>query len=136
MAVMVHLAHHHMMPVQRTAALMGDFFGLVVAEVTALAAGLCALTMMMLAWIACHANRGKEAFEDFAIFPRFPGTLRGRRAVRADKVCNGVPPRAAHGFMGAFDSRDRMRSGVLRMNSDRRICCVSSKSMLLECRFS
>jgi len=38
MAAAVHLTHHHMMPVQRTAALMGDFFGLPMAEATVLAA--------------------------------------------------------------------------------------------------
>lgn len=38
LAAMVHLTHHHMMPVQRTAALMGDFFGLAVSEATVLAA--------------------------------------------------------------------------------------------------
>ncbi|MBL8235755.1 MAG: transposase, partial [Bryobacterales bacterium] len=38
MAAAVHLTHHHMMPVQRTAALMGDFFGLLMAEATVLAA--------------------------------------------------------------------------------------------------
>jgi transposase len=38
MAAVVHLTHHHMMPVQRTAALMGDFFGLPMAEATVLAA--------------------------------------------------------------------------------------------------
>jgi len=38
MAAAVHLTHQHMMPVQRTAALMGDFFGLPMAEATVLAA--------------------------------------------------------------------------------------------------
>ena len=38
LAAVVHLTHHHMMPVQRTAALMGDFFGLPMAEATVLAA--------------------------------------------------------------------------------------------------
>jgi transposase len=38
LAAVVHLTHHHMMPVQRTAALMGDFFGLPMAQGTVLAA--------------------------------------------------------------------------------------------------
>lgn len=38
LAAVVHLTHHHMMPVQRTAALMGDLFGLPMAEATVLAA--------------------------------------------------------------------------------------------------
>lgn len=38
MAAVVHLTQHHMMPVKRTAALMGDFFGLPMAEATVLAA--------------------------------------------------------------------------------------------------
>ena len=38
MAAVVHLTHQHMMPVRRTAALMGDFFGLPMAEGTVLAA--------------------------------------------------------------------------------------------------
>ncbi len=38
LAAVVHLTHHHMMPVQRTAALMGDFFALPMAEATVLAA--------------------------------------------------------------------------------------------------
>jgi transposase len=38
LAAVVHLTHHHMMPVQRTAALMGDFFGLPMAEATVLSA--------------------------------------------------------------------------------------------------
>ena len=36
MAAVVHLTHHHMMPVQRRAALMGDFFGLPMAQATML----------------------------------------------------------------------------------------------------
>lgn len=39
LAAVVHLTHHHMLPVQRTAALMGDFFGLPMADATVLAAG-------------------------------------------------------------------------------------------------
>jgi len=38
LAAVVHLTHHHMMPVKRTASLMGDFFGLPMAEATVLAA--------------------------------------------------------------------------------------------------
>ena len=38
-AAVVHLTHQHMMPVQRTAALRGDFFGLPMAQGTVLAAG-------------------------------------------------------------------------------------------------
>lgn len=38
LAAVVHLTHHHMMPVQRTAALMGDFFGLPMGDATVLAA--------------------------------------------------------------------------------------------------
>ena len=38
MAAAVRLTHHHMMPVQRTAARMGNFFGLPMAEATVLAA--------------------------------------------------------------------------------------------------
>ncbi|MDP2831972.1 MAG: transposase [Pseudomonadota bacterium] len=38
LAAVVHLTHHHMLPVQRTAALMGDFFGLPMADATVLAA--------------------------------------------------------------------------------------------------
>lgn len=33
-AAMVHLSHHHMVPLQRTASLMGDFFGLPVSQAT------------------------------------------------------------------------------------------------------
>lgn len=38
LAAAVHLTHHHMLPVQRTAALMGDFFELPMGEATVLAA--------------------------------------------------------------------------------------------------
>ena len=38
LAAVVHLTHHHMMPVKRTATLMGDFFDLPMAEATVLAA--------------------------------------------------------------------------------------------------
>lgn len=38
LSAVVHLTHHHMMPVQRTAALMGDLFGLPMAQATVLAA--------------------------------------------------------------------------------------------------
>ena len=114
MAAAVHLTHHHMMPVQRTAALLGDFFGLPMAEATVLAAceearsrlqptvdsigaalrvtevvhadetGLCVagslhwmhvLATAMLTWVGCHAKRGREAFDAFAILPYFAGAL-------------------------------------------------------------
>lgn len=38
LAAVVHLTHHHMMPVKRTAALMGDFFALPMTDATVLAA--------------------------------------------------------------------------------------------------
>ncbi len=38
-AAVVHLTHHHMMPVSRTGDLMGDLFGLPVSDATVLAAG-------------------------------------------------------------------------------------------------
>ena len=38
LAAVVHLSHHHMLPVQRTAALMGDLFELPISEATVLAA--------------------------------------------------------------------------------------------------
>lgn len=114
LAAVVHLTHHHMMPVQRTAALMGDFFGLPMADATVLAASedarvrlqptvdsigqaiaasdiahadetgmrvagslhwMHVLATGMLTWVACHAKRGKEAFDAFAILPGFLGTL-------------------------------------------------------------
>jgi transposase len=114
MAAAVHLTHHHMMPVQRTAALMGDFFGLPMAEATVLAASeearsrlqptvdsigqairvadvahadetglrvagslhwMHILATTMLTWVGCHAKRGREAFDAFAILPNFRGTL-------------------------------------------------------------
>lgn len=114
LAAMVHLTHHHMMPVQRTADLMGDFFGLPVGEATVLAASEEARTRLeptvaaigcaiaaapvahadetglrvagklhwmhvlattMLTWVACHAKRGRQAFEDLALLPGFAGIL-------------------------------------------------------------
>ncbi len=114
MAAAVHLTHHHMMPVRRTAALMGDFFGLSMAEATVLAASedarsrlqptvdsigaalqfaeiahadetglrvagslhwMHVLATAMLTWAGCHAKRGREAFDAFAILPNFLGTL-------------------------------------------------------------
>lgn len=38
LAAMVHMSQHHMLPAQRTAALMGDFFGLPVSDATVLSA--------------------------------------------------------------------------------------------------
>ena len=103
-----------MMPDQRTAALMGDFFGLPMAQSTVLAAGeeagtrlvptvaligqalqgaevahadetgmrvagklhwMHALATTMLTWVACHAKRGKEAFDALGILSDFLGTL-------------------------------------------------------------
>ncbi len=114
MAAAVHLTHHHMMPVRRTAALMGDFFGLPMADATVLAASeeasklvqptvdligaaiqvaeivhadetglrvagalnwMHVLATAMLTWVGCHAKRGREAFDAFAILPNFLGTL-------------------------------------------------------------
>lgn len=114
MAAAVHLTHHHMMPVHRTAALMGDFFGLSMAEATVLAASeearsrlqptvdsigaalqvaevahadetglrvagslywMHVLATAILTWVGCHAKRGREAFDAFAILPNFLGTL-------------------------------------------------------------
>jgi transposase len=108
------VTHHHMMPVQRMAALMGDFFGLPMAEATVLSAshearvrlqpvvdsiGLAiqaaevahadetgmrvagslhwmhVLSTTMLTWVACHAKRGRQAFDALAILPGFLGTL-------------------------------------------------------------
>ena len=114
LAAVVHLTHHHMMPVKRTATLMGDFFGLPMAEATVLAAcedarlrlqptvdsigeaiqgaevahadktglrvagslhWMHVLATAMLTWVGCHAKRGREAFDAFAILPNFLGTL-------------------------------------------------------------
>ena len=114
MAAVVHLTHHHMMPVKRTAALMGDFFELPMADATVLAtceeakirleptvaaigqairaapvahadetglrvAGslhwMHILATTMLTWVACHAKRGKVAFDDLGILSGFLGTL-------------------------------------------------------------
>lgn len=139
MAAVVHLTHHHMMPVRRTAALMGDFFGLPMAEATVLAASeearvrlqptvdvigqairdgkiahadetgmrvagslhwMHALATTMLTWMACHAKRGKEAFDAFAILPGFLGTL----------IHDGWKPyrelRCTHGLCNAHHLRE------------------------------
>ena len=113
-AAVVHRTHQHMMPDQRTAALMGDFFGLPMAQSTVLAAGeearirrvptvaligqalqgaevahadetgmrvagkwhwRHALATTRLTWVACHAKRGKEAFDALGILSDFLGTL-------------------------------------------------------------
>ncbi len=114
LAAVVHLTHHHMLPVQRTAALMGDFFGLPMADATVLAAGeeardrltatvdaigqaiqsaevahadetgmrvagslhwMHVLATTTLTWVACHAKRGRQAFDALGILPGFLGTL-------------------------------------------------------------
>jgi len=114
LAAVVHLTHHHMLPVQRTAALMGDFFGLPMAEATVLAASeeardrltatvgaigqaiqaaevahadetgmrvagslhwMHVLATTTLTWVACHAKRGRQAFDALGILPGFLGTL-------------------------------------------------------------
>lgn len=114
LAAVVHLSHHHMLPVQRTAALMSDLFALPMSEATVLAAcdeakdrleptvasigqaiqaapiahadetglrvagslhWMHVLATTMLTWVACHAKRGKEAFDALAILPGFMGTL-------------------------------------------------------------
>jgi transposase len=114
LAAVVHLTHHHMLPVQRTAALMGDFFGLPMAEATVLAAGeeardrlaptvdaigqaiqsadvahadetgmrvagslhwMHVLATTTLTWVACHAKRGRQAFDALGLLPGFLGTL-------------------------------------------------------------
>lgn len=114
LAAVVHLAHHHMLPVQRTAALMGDFFGLPMADATVLAASeearnrliptvgkigqaiqsaevahadetgmrvagslhwMHVLATTTLTWVACHAKRGRQAFDALGILPGFLGTL-------------------------------------------------------------
>ena len=114
LAAVVHLTHHHMLPIQRTAALMGDLFELPMSEATVLSAceeakgrleptvasigqaiqaaplahadetglrvagslhWMHVLATTMLTWVACHAKRGKEAFDALAILPGFMGTL-------------------------------------------------------------
>ena len=114
LAAVVHLTHHHMMPVQRTAALMGDFFGLPMSDATVQGASeearirlqptvdaigkaiqtapvahadetgmrvagklhwMHVLATETLTWVACHAKRGKQAFDDLAILAGFFGTL-------------------------------------------------------------
>ncbi|TMQ74487.1 Transposase [Candidatus Accumulibacter phosphatis] len=113
-AAVVHLTHHPMMPVQRTAQLMGDFFELPMAEATVLAAAKEAVVRLsptvgaigealqvaevahadetglrvagslhwmhvmattLLTWVACHAKRGRQAFDDLGILAGFLGTL-------------------------------------------------------------
>lgn len=114
LAAMVHLNQHHMVPLQRTAALMGELFALPVSQASVLKASEQAQTQLQptvqsigqaflslpvvhadetgirvnkmlqwmhvlstqgLTWMACHAKRGKEAFEEHGILPRFTGTL-------------------------------------------------------------
>ena len=114
LAAMVHLNQHHMVPLQRTAALMGELFELPVSQASVLKASAQAQTRLEptvqamgkaflalpivhadetgirvdkalqwihvlstqgLTWMACHAKRGKEAFQAHGILPRFTGTL-------------------------------------------------------------
>ena len=113
-ATVVHLTHHHMMPVARTGELAGSLFGLPMADATVLAineearallaptvaaigealktvpvahadetgmrvAGklhwLHVLATPALTWLGSHANRGKQAFDDFGILVAFVGIL-------------------------------------------------------------
>ncbi len=140
LAAVVHRTHHHMMPVQRTAALMGDFFGLPMAEATVLAASeearirlqptvdamghaiqtapvahadetgmrvagslhwMHVLATETLTWVACHAKRGKQAFDDLAILPGFLGT----------RIHDGWKPyrelRCQHGLCNVHHLRER-----------------------------
>jgi transposase len=114
LAAAVHLTQYPMMPVQRTAQLMGDFFELPMAEGTVLAAAkeaavrlaptvaaigqaiqaaevahadetglrvagalhwMHVLVTPLLTWVACHAKRGKQAFDELGILAAFLGTL-------------------------------------------------------------
>ncbi len=114
LAAAVHLMQRHMIPTQRTAQLMGDFFQRPMAEATALAAAKEAavrlaptmtaigqaieiaevahadetglrvagslhwrhvLATPLLTGVACHAQRGKQAFDDLGILAAFLGTL-------------------------------------------------------------
>ncbi|MBI4741041.1 MAG: IS66 family transposase [Betaproteobacteria bacterium] len=114
LAAAVHPTHHHMMPVQRTAAPTGDFSGLPTSGATVRGAGEEAKIRLQptveaigkaiqtapvaradetgmrvagkLHWmrvlatetptrVACHAKRGKQAFDDLAMLTGFPGTL-------------------------------------------------------------
>ena len=148
LAAVVHLTHPHMMPVQRTAALRGDFFGLPMAEATVLAA--CEDARMrlqptvdaigkaiqtapvahadetgmrvagkrhwrhvwateMLTGVACHAQRGQQAFDDRAILPHFLGTLihDGRKPYRdlcgKHGLCNTHPLRELTTVFEAYE---------------------------------
>lgn len=114
LAAMVHLNQHHMVPLQRTAALMGELFALPVSQASVLNASAQARTRLLLTvqaigqaflslpivhadetsirvnkklqwmhvlstkgltWMACHAKRGQEAFQEHNILTRFTGTL-------------------------------------------------------------
>jgi len=113
-ATVVHLTHHHMMPVARTGELVGSLFGLPMADATVLAINeearallaptvaaigealktvpvahadetgmrvsgklhwLHVLATPALTWLGSHANRGKQAFDDFGILVAFVGIL-------------------------------------------------------------
>lgn len=114
LATMVHLNQHHMLPVQRTASLMGELFSMPVSQATVLKAcedaqarllptvGVIAQALLAapvvhadetglrvnktlhwmhvlatetLTWVGRHAKRGKVAFDELGILPRFKGTL-------------------------------------------------------------
>ena len=113
-AAVVQLTHHHMLPLARTGELMGDLFGLPMADATVLgihaeAQALLAPTVAamgealktaavahadetgmrvggkmhwmhvlvtpLLTWLGAHPNRGKKAFDTFALLTAFMGTL-------------------------------------------------------------
>lgn len=113
-AVAVHLSTYQMLPVKRTAELIGDLFGFPLSEATVIAAlneardrllptvnaigdaiiktkvvnadetGLRVegklhwmhlLATPLLTWMACHAKRGKEAFDALTLLPLFLGIL-------------------------------------------------------------
>lgn len=56
-AAVVHLTHHHMMPVARTGTLMGDFFCLPMSDATVLAASEEAKTRLAATVAAGHRQR-------------------------------------------------------------------------------
>lgn len=113
-AAMVHLNQNHAVSLQRTTALMDDFFDLPTSQATVLSATQTAAQLLQptvqtiaqacvascvlhadetglqvgkklhwlhvlatdtLTWMGCHAKRGGEAFEDFALLEQFQGVL-------------------------------------------------------------